>query len=149
VTEQPEHNCDDPPESASADNAPHDLTYDPHRQDELDGVRIRQLAALKRGAYRARSFAIIGCVASFVVAVKLALMTAGHVQARGWGAWPLGFASSSLVAMMLGSYFGRRAMDLHREINTPAPLPPPPPGGPDFSTLSDGSQQWKNLEDIR
>jgi hypothetical protein len=49
---------------------------------------------------------------------------------------------------MLASHFGRRAMELHRETKTPAPLPPAP-REPDFSTLSDGSQQWKNLDEIR
>jgi hypothetical protein len=49
---------------------------------------------------------------------------------------------------VLGLYFGQRALAVHREIQTPARLPPEPTE-PDFSTLSDGSQQWKNLEDIQ
>ena len=59
----------------------------------------------------------------------------------------------TVVILDFGSQFAqliaRRVRELNREIATPAPLPPTPPGGPDFSTLSDGSQQWKNLEDIR
>ena len=157
VSDDPPDDADTPTETAASHDPEgvdavdlhiHEHSHDA-RNDELDGLRIRQLAALKRGAYRARSFAIIGAVTCFVVAVKLALMTVNHVQARGWGPWPIGFALFSLVALMAGSHFSRRALDVHREINTPAPLPPTPEGGPDFSTLSDGSQQWKNLEDIR
>ena len=118
-------------------------------EDELDGLRIRQLAALRRGAYRARSYALIGAVASVVVAIQLVLMTVAYVRARGWGLYPIGYVQAACVAALLGVYFGRRALALHREIQTPARLPPEPPEGPDFSTLSDGSQQWKNLEDIR
>jgi hypothetical protein len=120
------------------------------RDDELDGLRIRQLAALRRGAYRARSYAIIGAVAAFVVAVQLVIMTVQYVRSHGgWGRWPSGYALFAAAAGMVGFYFARRALEVHREIRTPAPLPPTPEGGPDFSTLSDGSQQWKNLEDIR
>jgi hypothetical protein len=118
------------------------------REDELDGVRIRQLAALRRGAYRARSYAIIGAAASFVVAVQLVLMTVTYVRVRGWGLYPIGYAQAACVGVLLGLYFGRRALSLHREIKTPARMPPEP-AEPDFTTLSDGSQQWKNLEDIR
>lgn len=119
------------------------------RSDELDGLRIRQLAALKRGAYRQRSYSIIFCVAAFVVAVKLVWMTIQHVRAHGWDSWPIGYALFAVVCVMIGFHFARRAIEFHREATTPTPLPPTPQGGPDLSTLSDGSHQWKNLEDIR
>jgi hypothetical protein len=116
--------------------------------DELDGLRIRQLSALRRGAYRARSYALIGVGACAVTGIQLLIMTVTHVRARGWGMYPTGYVLGACVAVMLASHFGRRVMELHREIKTPAPLPPAP-AEPDFSRLSDGSQQWKNLEDIR
>ena len=119
------------------------------RGDELDGLRIRQLAALKRGAFRARSFALIGVVTSIVAAIKLVLMTLSQVRTRGWSPSPIGFALFAIVALMLAGYFARRVKELQREIDAPPTLPPMPPEGPDFSTLSDGSQQWKNLEEIR
>src|SRR5687767_1365219 len=91
--------------------------------DELDGVRIRQLAALKRGAYRARSYALIVAAAGAVAGVQLIVMTLEHVLTRGWGAYPTGYVLAAAVAAMLVFHFGRRAMELHREIRTPAPLP--------------------------
>jgi hypothetical protein len=68
------------------------------REDELDGVRIRQLAALRRGAYRARSYAIIGSVACFVVVVQLVLMTVKNVRASGWGLYPIGYIQGACAA---------------------------------------------------
>ena len=155
MSESAEH-----PDRHSDDAAPDPLDYEstsvpalPHtanpRDDELDAARIRQLAALRRGAYRARSYAIIGTVAAAVVAVQLVWMTVTYVHARGWGAYPIGYLQAACLLALLAIYFARRALMVHREIRTPPRLPPEPPGGPDFSTLSDGSQQWKNLEDIR
>jgi hypothetical protein len=132
------------------EHAPHPLHEADldERSDELDGLRIRQLSALRRGAYRARSYALIGVGACVVTAVQLLIMTIAYVRSRGWGMYPTGYVLGACVAVMLASHFGRRAMELHRETKTPAPLPPAP-AEPDFSPLSDGSQQWKNLEDIR
>jgi hypothetical protein len=118
-------------------------------ENELNGLRIRQYTALRRGAFRARSYAMIAAVASGFAGVLLLLIAIAHTAARrGIGAIPIGCALGSCAAIALALHFGRRVRELSREIATPAPLPPTPPGGPDFSTLSDGSQRWKNLEDI-
>ena len=115
---------------------------------ELDGLRIRQVATLRRGTARARSYLVIGTIGSVVAAVNLVWMTAKHVRGYGWGLTPVGYLMFAFVVLALAVYFGRRALALHRELQAPAPLPPVE-GEPDFSTLSDGSQHWKNLEDIR
>jgi hypothetical protein len=125
-----------------------DQTAEPRHEDrehELDGLRIRQVSALRRGAYRARSIAIIVAAACLVAAVQLA------VEAFT-GVWPTYRAISGALAVFAffaAVHFARRVAALQREIRTPPPMPPEPPGGPDFTTLSDGSQQWKNLEDVR
>ena len=139
--------------AASVGSLDYALTGTPHdRQgdfaEELDGLRIRQVATLRRGTARARSYLLIGVIVSTVACVKLVLMTIDHVRAGGWGLTPLGYLLFVAVLLMLASYFGRRAMELHRELQVPAPLPPVQ-GEPDFSTLSDGSQHWKNLNEIR
>lgn len=115
---------------------------------ELDGLRIRQVSTLRRGTSRARSYVVIALIISVVASVQLILMTIDHVAAGGWGLMPVGYLLFVGVLLMLAGYFGRRALELHRELHTPPPLPPVE-GEPDFSTLSDGSQHWKNLEDIR
>jgi hypothetical protein len=143
----PEHNDDDQMLDYAGPFTPNDRSDD--ASDELDGLRIRQLAALKRGAIRARSYALIGTVLAGVAVMKLVLMTIELVRARGWTLLPIAYILLACAALMLTVYLLRRAIKLHREANVPAPMPPTPPGGPDFSKLSDGSQQWKNLEDIR
>jgi predicted Zn finger-like uncharacterized protein len=116
--------------------------------EELDGLRIRQVTTLRRGTSRARSYAVIGAIVCLVASVKLVLMTIDYVRAGGWGLTPVGYLLFVGVLLMLAGYFGGRALELHRELQTPPPLPPVE-GEPDFSTLSDGSQHWKNLDDIQ
>lgn len=133
--EQPFDTGDEPTAQASHDD----------REHELDGLRIRQLSALRRSAYRTRSFAIIVAVACLVVGIQLAIKAF-----RAESAWFRVLSAALAVFALFGAvHFTRRIAALQRELRTPPPMPPEPPGGPDFSTLSDGSQQWKNLEDIR
>jgi hypothetical protein len=153
----------DPKRNPNDDDAGEPLAYEPpgaslsvppgegvdDRDDELDGVRIRQLAAVRRGAFRARSYSLIAAVACLVVSIQLVMMTADAVRARGWGLLTVGYVQFAVLALLAAAHFGRRVRALSRELRAPPPLPPIPPGGPDFSTLSDGSQQWKNLDDIR
>lgn len=116
--------------------------------EELDGLRIRQISTLRRGTSRARSYLVIGVIVTVVGAMKLLLATIEYVREGGWGLTPVGYLLFVGVLLMLAGYFARRGLELHRQLQVPAPLPPVE-GEPDFSTLSDGSQHWKNLEDIR
>lgn len=58
-----------------------------------------------------------------------------------------GYILFAIAGIMVAIFFLRRANKLSREINEP--LLTDPGTAPDFSTLNDGSQQWKNLEDVR
>jgi hypothetical protein len=113
---------------------------------ELDDQRIRQIATLRRALYRSRSYAIVALAAAAAVAVQLAIMTVTWLL-RGH---PLGAAAmlvGSIACVLTSIHFYRRAASLHHEAtqtHLPAPIE-----APDFSTLSDGSQRWKNLEDVR
>jgi len=112
----------------------------------LTAARVRQLSALRRGAYRTRSYFVIAVVACVVAEGQLAMMTVRHVRAAGWQLRPLGYVCGIFAAMMAAAYFLRRAAELTRELRTRAP---DPQAAPDFSTLSDGSHAWKNLEQMR
>ena len=118
------------------------------RADELDGVRVRQIAALRRGAYRVRSYCVVAAAALVVVAVQLCVMAVAFVRAAGWGARPVGYVMFAGFALLAAGYFARRVLHLTRELRQSA-VPTPPDREPDFSTLSDGSQRWRNLEDVR
>lgn len=112
---------------------------------ELSEIRIRQIAALRRGAIRTRSWAIIAAGVSVVTAAKLIQMTV--VDARlGMRLAPLGDALAAAAVLMIFTYFVRRAIELGREIR--ASRLQDPASAPDLSTLSDGSQRYRHLEDL-
>jgi len=119
----------------------------PHAGDPMSAVRVRQLSAMRRGAYRTRSYCFIGLGLCAVAAVQLSIMAVRHVRALGWEWRPLGYLCGVAAAMMAGSFLLRQVAALNRELRRPAVTEPEAP--PDFSTLSDGSQRWKNLEDMQ
>ena len=120
--------------------------HDP-RQDELDGLRIRQLAALRRASYRACSYAIIAAAACVVVTAQLGWMTIRYVRSIGFGWRSILCIVLSIASIWGAIYFARWAGLLHQEAKRSMLEKPATP--PDFSTLSDGSQMAKNLEDVR
>ena len=134
---------DESPEPDSIDDAP----APPSPDNELDGVRIKQLAALRRATYRSRSYAIIAAAACAVTIGQLGWMIFRQLRGRLLDRW-LALESLLLLAAAYGLWaFARRVAALNRELQrTPASEPPRP--APDFSALSNGSQQWKNLENV-
>jgi hypothetical protein len=116
------------------------------RSGELDGLRIRQLSTLKRSGYRSRSYAIIAAGACAVIAAQLVLLTFRQVRMVGWSARAIGYALLVPVVLWGAWHFIGRAMALHRETRRSSLADPQ--STPDFSTLSDGSQRVKNLEDM-
>ena len=118
----------------------------------LNAARVRQLSALRRGTYRARSYCVIAIAVCAVAAGQLALMTVRHVRAAGWQVRPVGYVCGILAAMMACMFFVRRVLELTRELRPQRGFPvepSAPEAQPDFSTLSDGSHAWKNLEQMR
>ena len=117
--------------------------------NHLNSNRIRQMAALRRGAIRSRSYCVIAMVGCVVGAAEFGF--------DAWRRWPrpanvrgVLVATVYLVCgvglLFLGRYFFRLAMRFHREVRQSNLAPPETP--PDFSQLSDGSQIVKNLEEI-
>ena len=137
---------DDEPEDESAgadDGAPADDTR------AIDAARVRQLSALRRGAYRTRSYCFVALGLCAVAAAQLVLFAVRHVRAAGWQLRPVGYVCGALAAAMAGAFFFRRAAELNRELRQRPAALADPQTPPDFSTLSDGSQSWKNLEQMR
>jgi len=81
------------------------------------------------------------------VAAQLALMAVQSARARGWHLIPIGFLLAALAAVLVAVRFVQKAIETTREIRQMSV--PPPSDPPDLSTLSDGSQRWKNLEDMQ
>jgi hypothetical protein len=115
---------------------------------ELDGLRVRQIAALRRGAYRTRSYCFVAAAALAVVGVQLVVTTVRGLRSQPL--WAVGYGVLAALALVGFVHFARRVIQLTDELrHSPTAALPPPGPEPDFSTLSDGSQQWKNLEDVR
>ena len=115
------------------------------REPELSELRIKQISNLRRGAYRNRSWCVVGAVACLVGAAQLVQMTVREAR-RGSVILPIGFCLGAAAALVGTAYFIRSVMLLTREIR--ASTIPEPATPPDFSTLSDGSQRWRNLGEV-
>jgi hypothetical protein len=117
------------------------------RAEELDGARIKQLAALRRATYRSRSYAMVAAVACAVTVGQVAWMIVRQIRGRIIDGW-LAIYLLILLAAGYGLWaFARRIGALNEELKRTRAANEPR-AVPDFSTLNDGSQQWKNLEDV-
>jgi hypothetical protein len=131
------------PTELVADDEPAPL--DESDEADLSGLKIKQISALRRGAYRTRSWLMIGAISCAVGAAQLVFLA---IKARraGLRLVPLGEVLMAVIGLGLCVYFSRRALEAHREIQKSRLQEPTTP--PDFSTLSDGSQRWRNLQSM-
>lgn len=115
------------------------------QDDELSGMRIRQLVVMRRSAVRARSYCLIAVITCVVGVVQFAINAIYGWRARGAEAllaWLQ--AALALVCVSGAIFFSRKLLTYHRELQKrPLDEPDTPP---DFTTLSDGSQHWQALE---
>jgi Flp pilus assembly protein TadB len=117
------------------------------REDELSGLRIRQLATEKRAAYRSRSYCVVAAIGCVVAMVQLAWYGVSTFRASGFRFAGLAYLLVAIVALYGASYFFRKAMAFDREAKRS--VLPETTEEPDFTALSNGSEQWKKLEDVR
>jgi hypothetical protein len=110
-------------------------------RDELDGERIRRCATLRRATYRSRSHAIIAMLICGVAAIQSLNFARSAV---GWSA--AAFIACGTICIVGALLFFVKARDLHRRCA--ALKPEQENSAPDFSSLSDGSQRWKSLNEI-
>jgi hypothetical protein len=99
-----------------------------HDSDELNGLRIQQLATLRCAAYRSRSHAIVAMLVCAAAVVQAGIFLIQHLIRIGW-AWRILIYASFVIAGAWGVwFFSRRAMALHREatqtrLHTPTARP--------------------------
>ncbi|MGE5609198.1 MAG: hypothetical protein ACM359_08085 [Bacillota bacterium] len=116
-------------------------------RDDLDGVRIRRIAELRRSAYRSGSYCIVGAVACGVMAVQLVWLILRNLQQGGWRWIESGYLLLTGVAIGLGIRLWRRSRQLRREANQTQLQEPVAP--PDFTPLHNGGEPWKNLDQVQ
>ncbi|HEX5244440.1 MAG TPA: zf-TFIIB domain-containing protein [Tepidisphaeraceae bacterium] len=125
----------------------------PSSEEELSGMRIRQISVMRRAAYRTRSYYIIGLGACLVIAIELCLMIIRSIRDTH-----LHFRTATLLAFVAyclflvgaiagGFFFARRLIELQQEIRQS--LQKEPSAQPDFSTLRDGTQHIRELEQMQ
>jgi hypothetical protein len=145
--QQPFMATNDPLQTIVDDTEPEPEDEPVESDAELDENRIKQVSALRRSLYRGRSYCIVGVIACVVTAIQLVINTVLKAREEGFGSKPIGYVICTIVLLIAASFLLRKAQAIQTEL-TNLHHPEQPAGDPDFSTLSDGSQRWKNLEDM-
>lgn len=123
---------------------------------ELSALRIKQVVTLRRGAYRTRTYWIVGTAGCVFAAMQLVIYACPDLTARRPKSITLidgCYLFFALIAMFGAVKFFERVISVQREINADLRAREleeleAAKHEPDFSTLSDGSQQARNLEQI-
>ena len=113
-------------------------------REELDGLKIRQIAAGKRAANRSRTYCLVVAIAGLVAAIQLGWKAFKALRFQGWTNQTAAFVLTIPVCLWLAVRFYRRSEAFRKEAGQSALTDPDTP--PDLDSLSDGSQHWKNLD---
>jgi hypothetical protein len=116
------------------------------REEGLDSLRMRHVIVQRRAAARSRTYMLLGAGVCVVGAVQLVIMGWQEGRAGGVGR-AVAFGVCALAAAWGAWWFWGRAAYWAGESRGAAM--PEPEGEPDFSTLGDGSQKARDLEDVR
>jgi hypothetical protein len=122
-----------------------DLPAEKPQRDDLDERRIKQLAKLRRAAHRSRGYLLVASVLCVALAGQLVWVGIGRYRV-GWVVMAAGLWLSAPILLALAWRAWIRAKELKVEAERSALEEPRTP--PDFEKLSDGSQAWRNLEDV-
>ncbi|HXE53125.1 MAG TPA: hypothetical protein VN541_08925 [Tepidisphaeraceae bacterium] len=114
-------------------------------ESEISELRIRNVMHARQALYRSRRWPIIATAACLMAAAKL-IQIAIVALRHGQRFIPALDLFGAILALILGAHFVRQVILITRQIR--AARQPTPSTPPDFSTLSDGSQHWKNLEKL-
>jgi len=117
--------------------------------DHLNSTRIRQMAALRRAAYRSRSYCLIaigGCIVGAAEFIFDAIRRLREHPGLSGIVIAIAYFLAAAVLIVLTRFFVRLAARFHRESKESILSQPTAP--PEFSQLQDGSQVVKNLEDM-
>jgi hypothetical protein len=119
-----------------------------NHDQEIDAARVKLLSRRRMALIRSGSWWTVGLltccigVGSFSFkAVRIA------IEDRRWGVWP------TICMMVVASavWFGRRCYRQRRLVDAEIAKSalPDPEAPPDFSTLGNGQDRWKELEHVR
>jgi hypothetical protein len=112
----------------------------------FDKLRIQNHTKLRMAAIRARSWWLIALVLALLVEVDMVINAIVYLWAHSWG-WAILRLILGTIAFLAARHAHRRAAEFKLESQQSALEEPTVP--PDFSTLNNGSDRWKELENIR
>lgn len=116
----------------------------PSNREALDALRIRQISLAKRALLRRRSLLIAGALVCAMGAVQLFWSGVREVLNQGLRPQNAGLTVAAAGLLVVALLLLRKSRRMRRQLDEKPPQADLPP--PDFTPLSDGSQQWKNLE---
>jgi hypothetical protein len=119
-----------------------------NRDNELDTARVRRLSARRMSVVRVASWYLIGFLVSLWAIAAFAINAMREAfEDRRWGIWPT--VSMAFVSGFVWlARWCRRELKLAR-IEIAGHGVSEPETAPDFTTLGDGHDRWKDLEHIR
>jgi len=115
-------------------------------RDDLDADHIHKVTHLRRTAHRSRGYLLIGSAFCAVLGVQLIWNSVGRFRG-GYNVIAAAYLMAAAVLLALAWRAFGRAQQFKREADASTLSDPKSP--PDLSQLSDGSQSWKNLEDMK
>jgi hypothetical protein len=117
------------------------------REAAFDKLRILKHTRLRMAAIRARSWWLIACILALLLEIDMGIFAV--IDGLGFHRWWSSMVRLTIcvLAGLFARHARRRAAEFKKESEqTALPEPTVPP---DFSTLNDGRDRWKELENIR
>ena len=134
-------------ENSRAANGADENAADRKEEDaELSENRIQQVAMLRRGAIRSRSWFIIGAACCAGGAAQLVYMAVLALRKGSKIPGTIEIVMALALLLLALIYFLPRIWAFTRELRESRLHDPAVP--PDFSSLRDGSQHWQNLQEM-
>jgi hypothetical protein len=138
----------------ASDNLSHQLVVDDtpdrevNRDLEIDAARVKLLSMRRMAIIRSGSWWTVGLATCCIGAVAFSFKAVGIAVAdRHWGVWP----TVCMTVVTSAVWFARHCYRQRRLVDAEIAKPtlPEPETPPDFSTLGNGQDRWKALEDVR
>lgn len=117
-----------------------------NRDEEIEAVAIRRIVQERRALLRTRGYYLVLTWACIAVAAQMIWMMVHALIVGGWQNWQVIYPAAALFLVMLARDMWVRAQKLGAQVRASSLTQPTAP--PDFTQLSDGSQKWKDLENL-
>ncbi len=116
------------------------------QKHELDNNQIKKITHIRRTAVRSRGYLLVGSIFCAALGVQTVWNSVGRFRSNE-NTIAAAYLMAGAILFALAWKALVRAQHFKREADASALSDPKTP--PDFSRLNDGSQSWKNLEDMK